>query len=83
MAESQRRFLPSSRAVRSSLLLDAKALFIDWIARYEYPALFLLLVLGIVGLPIPDETLLLASASLAGLAVVVGWRRWPFTRRSA
>lgn len=39
--------------------MDVKALFIDWITRYEYPALFLLLMLGVVGLPIPDETLLL------------------------
>lgn len=44
--------------------MDAKDLFIDWITRYEYPALFLLLMLGIVGLPIPDETLLLFAGSL-------------------
>ena len=30
----------------------------DWISQFGYPALFLLLMLGIVGLPIPDETLL-------------------------
>ncbi|MBS0180961.1 MAG: DedA family protein [Nitrospira sp.] len=30
-----------------------------WIHTYEYPAIVLLLTLGIVGLPIPDETLLL------------------------
>ncbi|HWF61969.1 MAG TPA: DedA family protein [Nitrospira sp.] len=30
-----------------------------WIHNYEYPAIVLLLMLGIVGLPIPDETLLL------------------------
>jgi len=30
----------------------------DWIARYGYFGLFSLLVLGIVGLPVPDETLL-------------------------
>jgi len=29
-----------------------------WIAHYGYPAIFCLLMLGIVGLPIPDETLL-------------------------
>jgi membrane protein DedA with SNARE-associated domain len=33
------------------------ALF-NWISQYGYPALFSLLMLGIVGLPIPDETLL-------------------------
>ncbi len=31
---------------------------LDWIARHGYPAIFALLVLGIVGLPVPDETLL-------------------------
>jgi membrane protein DedA with SNARE-associated domain len=30
----------------------------DWITRYGYVALFVLLMLGIVGLPVPDETLL-------------------------
>lgn len=30
----------------------------EWITQYGYAALFLLLLLGIVGLPIPDETLL-------------------------
>ena len=29
-----------------------------WIAHYGYVAIFLLLVLGVVGLPVPDETLL-------------------------
>ena len=31
---------------------------LDWISNYGYPAIFCLLVLGIVGLPVPDETLL-------------------------
>jgi len=31
---------------------------ITWIHAYEYPAIVVLLMLGIVGLPIPDETLL-------------------------
>jgi membrane protein DedA with SNARE-associated domain len=30
----------------------------EWIARYGYAGIFLLLMLGIVGLPVPDETLL-------------------------
>ncbi len=33
-------------------------LIFDWISRYGYFGLFSLLVLGILGLPIPDETLL-------------------------
>lgn len=32
---------------------------VAWVHNYEYPAIVLLLMLGIVGLPIPDETLLL------------------------
>jgi membrane protein DedA with SNARE-associated domain len=31
---------------------------LHWIAQYGYAALFCLLMLGIVGLPVPDETLL-------------------------
>jgi len=37
---------------------------LNWIPVYGYPALFLLLMLGIVGLPIPDETLLTFSGYL-------------------
>jgi membrane protein DedA with SNARE-associated domain len=38
---------------------------LDWIARHGYPALFALLVLGIVGLPVPDETLLTFAGYLS------------------
>ena len=31
----------------------------DWIAHYRYGAIFVLFMLGIVGLPIPDEVLLI------------------------
>lgn len=31
----------------------------EWVAHYGYGALFLLLLLGVVGLPVPDETLLI------------------------
>ena len=31
----------------------------DWIAQHGYGAIFVLLMLGIVGLPVPDETLLM------------------------
>jgi membrane protein DedA with SNARE-associated domain len=37
------------------LLLDN---VLQWIATYGYAAIFFLLVLGIVGLPVPDETLM-------------------------
>ncbi|HUA82422.1 MAG TPA: DedA family protein [Bryobacteraceae bacterium] len=30
----------------------------EWITTYGYPVIFLLLTLGVVGLPVPDETLL-------------------------
>ena len=36
-----------------------------WIAHYGYFAIFVLLMLGIVGLPVPDETLLTFSGYLA------------------
>jgi membrane protein DedA with SNARE-associated domain len=38
---------------------------LGWVARYGYLGLFLALVLGIVGLPIPDETLLTFAGYLA------------------
>jgi len=31
---------------------------LDWISRFGYPAIVALLMLGIVGLPVPDETLI-------------------------
>jgi len=33
-------------------------MILQWVAHYGYAAIFSLLVLGIVGLPVPDETLL-------------------------
>ena len=42
--------------------------FHQWLAHYGYSALFLLLVAGIVGVPVPDETLL----TLAGFLVFRG-----------
>ena len=38
---------------------------LPWITAYGYVAIFSLLVLGIVGLPVPDETLLVFSGYLA------------------
>src|SRR5215813_12279508 len=35
-----------------------------WIGQYGYPAIFLLLVGGIVGLPVPDQLLLVVSGYL-------------------
>jgi membrane protein DedA with SNARE-associated domain len=43
-------------------------LFIHWITQYGPPALFSLLMLGIIGLPVPDETLL----TFAGVLVSQG-----------
>jgi membrane protein DedA with SNARE-associated domain len=37
---------------------------LSWIAQYGYGAIFVLLTLGIVGLPIPDETLLTLTGYL-------------------
>jgi membrane protein DedA with SNARE-associated domain len=36
----------------------------QWVSTYGYGALFVLLMLGIVGLPVPDETLLVFSGYL-------------------
>ena len=38
----------------------------DWVAKYGYAGIFFALVLGIVGLPIPDETLLVFCGALVG-----------------
>jgi membrane protein DedA with SNARE-associated domain len=43
-------------------------LVLDWITRYGYFGIFGLLVLGIVGLPIPDETML----TFAGYLIYTG-----------
>jgi len=37
---------------------------LNYVPQYGYPALFILLMLGIVGLPIPDETVLTFSGYL-------------------
>ncbi|HJT19516.1 MAG TPA: DedA family protein [Nitrospira sp.] len=37
----------------------------DWMTRHGYGAIFLLLMLGIVGLPVPDETLLVFAGYLS------------------
>jgi membrane protein DedA with SNARE-associated domain len=38
--------------------------FQGWIASYGYPAIFFLLMIGVVGLPVPDETLLTLTGYL-------------------
>ena len=37
---------------------------LDWVSAYGGPALFMLLMLGIVGLPVPDETLMVFTGYL-------------------
>jgi len=51
----------------------------EWIQQYGYPAIFVLLMLGIVGLPIPDETLLV----FAGFLSYKGHLSLPYTVGSA
>jgi membrane protein DedA with SNARE-associated domain len=41
-----------------SRIFSRMEFILDWISQYGYVAIFGLLMLGIVGLPIPDETLL-------------------------
>ena len=50
-----------------------------WISQYGYPAIFCLLVLGIVGLPVPDETLL----TFTGYLVFRGDLRLPLAFAAA
>ena len=40
-----------------------------WIAQYGYPAIFCLLMFGIVGLPVPDETLLTFTGYLVFMGI--------------
>src|SRR5512140_237708 len=37
----------------------------QWVIEHGYPALFVLLALGVVGAPIPDETLLVLAGAMA------------------
>ncbi len=46
-----------------------------WLAHYGYPGLFVLLMLGIAGLPIPDETLLV----FCGYLIFRGRLQFPLT----
>lgn len=48
----------------------------QWITTYGYGALFLLLMLGVVGLPIPDETLLLFCGYLISKGDFHPLRAW-------
>ena len=50
-----------------------------WIAQYGYLAIFSLLILGIVGLPVPDETLL----TFTGYLVFAGHLSLPFAYLAA
>jgi membrane protein DedA with SNARE-associated domain len=52
---------------------------IAWITQYGYVAIFLLLVTGIVGLPVPDETLL----TFTGYLVFTGHLSFPLAFASA
>lgn len=41
-----------------------------WVGEYGYLALFFLLWLGIVGLPVPDEGIVLSGGAIAGLGIL-------------
>jgi len=49
-----------------------------WITTYGYGAIFLLLMLGIVGLPIPDETLLVFCGALIAKGTMRPLPAWIF-----
>jgi len=50
----------------------------NWITTYGYGAIFLLLMLGIVGLPIPDETLLVFCGYLISKGTLKPLPAWMF-----
>jgi membrane protein DedA with SNARE-associated domain len=55
-------------------LLTITAALFDWVSRFGYLGLFSLLVLGIVGIPLPDETLLTFSGFLVHRGdLVLSW----------
>ena len=54
-------------------------MILQWVTHYGYAAIFSLLVLGIVGLPVPDETLL----ALTGFLIFKGKLLWVPTYLSA
>ncbi len=47
-----------------------------WITTYGYGAIFLLLMLGIVGLPVPDETLLVFCGALISKGTMRPFPTW-------
>lgn len=49
---------------------------LDWVTTYGPPALALLLILGIVGLPVPDETLLVFSGYLIQQGTFSASKTW-------
>ena len=54
----------TQRCACYSLIARRMDSLLTWVSQYGYISLFLLLVLGIVGLPVPDETLLVFSGYL-------------------
>jgi membrane protein DedA with SNARE-associated domain len=48
----------------------------DWITQYGYIALFMCLMLGIVGLPIPDETLMVFCGYLISKGTLAAAPTW-------
>lgn len=51
---------------------------LNWVSVYGAPALFVLLMLGIVGLPVPDETLLVFSGYLIFKGTLHAPTTWMF-----
>ncbi|MRG27691.1 hypothetical protein GIJ05_05840 [Laceyella tengchongensis] len=46
-----------------------EALILGWVACYGYPILFIILLLGIIGFPIPDEVVLFYAGALIAKGV--------------
>lgn len=48
-----------------------------YIAHYGYAAMYFLLALGILGIPVPDETLIVAFGGMAARGSSTLPARWP------
>ncbi|NGP59546.1 DedA family protein [Paenibacillus thiaminolyticus] len=45
-------------------------LLLHWIGQFGYPALFLALWLGIVGMPVPDEVIVMTGGAVSGMNIL-------------
>src|SRR5437763_1101303 len=54
-------------------LLNSSPGLADWLATWGYPGVFMCVFMGNLGMPLPEETVLLAAGFLAGRHVLELW----------